>query len=65
MTERHTSLQETATPDNTRKAPEAWVTGDEPMTSAQRASLTTRCAAAHASMDEPLTKAQAARRRRA
>ena len=32
MTERHTSPQHTETPDHTRKAPEAWVTSDEPRT---------------------------------
>lgn len=48
--------------DNTEKDPSDWVTGDEPMTGAQRSYLRTLSEAAHEPFDESLTKAQASRR---
>ena len=48
--------------DNTRKDPDEWVTGDEPMTSAQASHLRTLCQEANEPFDENLTKAQASRR---
>jgi hypothetical protein len=48
--------------DNTEKDPADWVTGDEPMTGAQRSYLKTLSEAAHEPFDDTLTKAQASRR---
>ena len=48
--------------DNTRKDPDEWVTGDEPMTGAQASYLRTLCQEANEPFDENLTKAQASRR---
>ena len=62
MTNRHTSTQDTRTPDTTRKDPDEWTTGDEPMTSAQRAYLQTLCDEAQEPMDDTLTKAEASKR---
>jgi hypothetical protein len=42
---------------NTIKDPEAWTTGDEPMTVAQRSYPQTLCQEANEPMDETLTKA--------
>jgi len=47
---------------NTIKDPEDWITGDEPMTGAQRSYLQTLCQEANEPMDETLTKAQASER---
>src|SRR5688572_10671629 len=57
-----TDANHSDTPGNTRKDPEDWTTGDEPMTGAQRSYLNTLCAEAGEPMDETLTKAQAAQR---
>ena len=48
--------------DNTRKDPEEWVTGDEPMTGAQASYLRTLCQEANEPFDENLTKAEASKR---
>ncbi len=47
---------------NTVKDPDNWVTGDEPMTGAQRSYLQTLSDEAKEPMDENLTKAQASKR---
>jgi hypothetical protein len=47
---------------NTEKPPDAWVSGDEPMTGAQASYLTTLCEEAKAEVPRgPLTKAQASK----
>lgn len=45
--------------DSTRKNPEQWVTGDEPMTGAQRSYLDTLAREAGEQLPADLTKAQA------
>jgi hypothetical protein len=62
MTNRKTETSDSNTANNTVKDPEDWVTGDEPMTGAQRSYLKTLCEEAHEPMDESLTKAQASER---
>ena len=57
MTDKHT--QSMAENSNMEKDPEDWVTGDEPMTGAQRSYLKTLCEEAKEDFDEHLTKAQA------
>ena len=47
---------------NMQKDPDQWVTGDEPMTGAQRSYLKTLCEEAKEDFDENLTKAQASKR---
>ena len=47
---------------NTQKAPEDWVTGDEPMTGAQASYLKTLSEEAKEPFDANLTKAEASRR---
>jgi Protein of unknown function (DUF3072) len=47
---------------NMEKDPDDWVTGDEPMTGAQRSYLKTLCEEAKQPFDESLSKAQASRR---
>jgi hypothetical protein len=47
---------------NTRKDPEDWVTGDEPMTGAQASYLRTLCEEAKEDFDPNLNKADASRR---
>lgn len=54
--------QEKANESNTIKEPENWVTGDEPMTGAQRSYLSTLSEEAKEEMDENLTKAEASKR---
>jgi hypothetical protein len=51
-------------PSNTVKAPEDWVSGEEPMTGAQASYLKTLSEEAHedGAFDESLTKAEASRR---
>lgn len=46
-------------PSGTRKDPEEWVTGDEPMTGAQRSYLDTLAREAGETLPADLTKAQA------
>jgi len=47
---------------NLEKAPDDWVTGDEPMTGAQASYLKTLCEEAHEEFDGNLTKAEASKR---
>ena len=54
--------QQHAAEGNMQKDPEEWVTGDEPMTGAQRSYLKTLSEEAHVDFDETLTKAEASRR---
>ena len=60
MTDKHT--QAAAAHSNMEKDPGDWVTGDEPMTGAQRSYLKTLCEEAKEEFDEKLTKAEASRR---
>jgi len=60
MTDKRT--QSMADQGNMEKDPSDWVTGDEPMTGAQRSYLKTLCEEAKEPFDENLTKAQASRR---
>lgn len=60
MTDKHT--QQLAPHSNMEKAPDDWVTGDEPMTGAQRSYLKTLCEEARVSFDENLSKAEASQR---
>lgn len=60
MTDRRT--QEHAEESNMIKDPESWVTGDEPMTGAQRSYLHTLAEEAGEQVDDSLTKAEASRR---
>ncbi len=59
MTDKQTAQD---TSGNTRKDPEDWVTGDEPMTGAQRSYLKTLSEEAKEPFDATLTKAQASER---
>ena len=47
---------------NTKKDPDEWTTGDEPMTGAQRSYLETLSEEADEPLDEDLTKAEASER---
>ena len=47
---------------NMEKDPDDWVTGDEPMTGAQRSYLKTLCEEAKEDFDESLSKAEASKR---
>ena len=47
---------------NMEKDPDDWVTGDEPMTGAQKSYLKTLSEEAHVDFDANLTKAEASRR---
>ncbi len=60
MTDKRT--QAGADTGNMEKDPDDWVTGDEPMTGAQRSYLKTLSEEAHVDFDEKLTKAEASRR---
>lgn len=60
MTDKRT--QSMAEQSNMEKDPADWVTGDEPMTGAQRSYLKTLCEEAKEDFDDTLTKAQASRR---
>lgn len=60
MTDKRT--QAMAEHSNMEKDPQDWVTGDEPMTGAQRSYLKTLCEEAKEPFDETLTKADASRR---
>ena len=60
MTDKHT--QAGADTGNMEKDPADWVTGDEPMTGAQRSYLKTLSEEAHVDFDDKLTKAEASRR---
>ena len=60
MTDRQTQAQ--AGQGNMQKDPDDWVTGDEPMTGAQRSYLKTLCEEAREPFDDTLSKAAASRR---
>jgi hypothetical protein len=60
MTDKRTQQQ--ADQSNMEKNPDDWVTGDEPMTGAQRSYLKTLSEQAKAPFDEHLTKAEASKR---
>jgi len=60
MTDKRT--QAGADTGNMEKDPDDWVTGDEPMTGAQRSYLKTLSEEAHVDFDDTLTKAEASRR---
>ncbi|HET9208446.1 MAG TPA: DUF3072 domain-containing protein [Burkholderiaceae bacterium] len=55
-------ISEQADQSNMRKNPDDWVSGDEPMTGAQRSYLKTLCEEAKQPFDDNLTKAQASKR---
>ena len=57
MTDKQTQVS--ADQGNTEKDPSTWVTGDEPMTGAQRSYLKTLSEEAKEEFDETLTKAAA------
>jgi len=59
MTDRRTA--EMAEESNTIKDPDDWVTGDEPLTGAQRSYLHTLAEEAGEEIDDDLTKAAASR----
>ena len=60
MTDKH--IAEQSAQGNTEKDPDDWVTGDEPMTGAQRSYLKTLSEEAKVDFDDSLTKAEASRR---
>jgi hypothetical protein len=60
MTDKRT--QAGADTGNMEKDPDDWVTGDEPMTGAQKSYLKTLSEEAHVDFDETLSKAEASRR---
>jgi hypothetical protein len=60
MTDKQT--QETPAEGNMKKDPANWVTGEEPMTGAQRSYLKTLSEEAKQPFDDSLTKAEASRR---
>ena len=60
MTDKH--LQEQAQESNMEKDPDTWVTGEEPMTGAQKSYLATLSEEAKVPFDEQLSKAEASKR---
>lgn len=60
MTDKQTQAE--AGTGNMEKDPADWVTGDEPMTGAQRSYLKTLSEEAHVEFDATLSKAEASRR---
>jgi hypothetical protein len=60
MTDRRTA--ELADQGNTIKDPDNWVTGDEPLTGAQRSYLHTLAEEAGEEVDDDLTKAEASKK---
>jgi hypothetical protein len=64
MSDQHNPKASLNPGSNTRKDPDDWVSGDEPMTGAQRSYLKTLSAQVHQpeANGEDLTKAQASRR---
>jgi hypothetical protein len=60
MTDKH--IQSEADHSNMEKDPSTWVTGDEPMTGAQKSYLATLSEEAKVDFDESLSKAQASTR---
>jgi hypothetical protein len=59
MTDKRTQAEADAS--NTRKDPDRWTTGDEPMTGAQRSYLHTLGEEAGVAVDDDLTKAEASK----
>lgn len=55
-------VQDAAQHSNMIKDPAQWVTGDEPMTGAQKSYLSTLCEEAGEALDENLSKAAASKR---
>lgn len=55
-------IAEQSSESNMEKDPDAWVTGEEPMTGAQKSYLKTLCEEAKENFDEKLTKAEASKR---
>jgi hypothetical protein len=60
MTDKQTAAH--ANESNTEKDPDTWVTGDEPMTGAQRSYLKTLSEEAKVEFDASLSKAEASKR---
>ena len=60
MTDKHVAEQ--ADESNMKKDPDQWVTGDEPMTGAQKSYLKTLSEEAKVEFDESLSKAEASKR---
>lgn len=60
MTDKQT--QSKAEDSNMQKDPDRWVTGDEPMTGAQRSYLHTLAEEAKEEVDDELTKAEASKK---
>lgn len=60
MTDKRTAAE--ADQGNAQKDPDTWVTGDEPMTGAQKSYLKTLSEEAKVEMDESLSKAEASKR---
>ena len=60
MTDKH--IAEHADESNMKKPPDDWVTGEEPMTGAQKSYLKTLSEEAHVPFDDTLTKAEASKR---
>ena len=60
MTDRQTQSQ--AEHSNMQKDPDRWVTGDEPMTGAQRSYIHTLAEEAHEQVEDDLTKAEASKK---
>jgi hypothetical protein len=60
MTDKHVAEQ--ADHSNMEKDPDTWVTGEEPMTGAQKSYLKTLSEEARVPFDEQLTKAEASKR---
>jgi len=60
MTDKQTQSQ--AEQSNMQKDPDRWVTGDQPMTGAQRSYLHTLAEEAHEEVEDDLTKAEASKK---
>ena len=60
MTDKQTQTQ--AEHSNMQKDPDRWVTGDQPMTGAQRSYLHTLAEEAHEEIEDDLTKAEASKK---
>lgn len=60
MTDKHVAEQ--ADESNMKKDPDQWVTGDEPMTGAQKSYLKTLSEEAKVDFDEGISKAAASKR---
>ena len=62
MTDQPNNPQPGTQPSNLEKDPDAWVTGEEPMTGAQRSYLTRLAQEAGEEVPEGLTKADASKK---